>query len=197
MDDARAIRDLIENWVIWRDTGEWARLRAAWHADGRMAATWFQGSADDFVAACARAFQGPSMGHHVLGGASIEVRGARALAQTRVTLALRTTLDGVLCDATCIGRFFDFLEKRDGRWGLVLRQPIYEKDRIDAVDPGAALVLDQALLATFPAGYRHLAYLQAKSGLPIKRDMPGLTGEAVETLKADGRDWLAGAPLAR
>jgi hypothetical protein len=37
------------------------------------------------------------------------------------------------------GRFYDFLEKREGRWGLVLHQPIYEKDRMDPVDPAVRL----------------------------------------------------------
>ena len=49
MDDAMmsrlAIRELLENWVVWRDAGDWDRFRTVWHADGRMMATWFQGSA--------------------------------------------------------------------------------------------------------------------------------------------------------
>ena len=32
-------------------------------------------------------------------------------------------------------------EKRDHRWGIVLRQPIYEQDRVDPVDPSATLKL--------------------------------------------------------
>jgi hypothetical protein len=92
----------------------------------------------------------------------------------------------------CTGRFYDFFERRDGRWGLVLRQPIYEKDRIDPVDPAASLSLDNQLLAQFPEGYRHLAYLQTRIGYDVKRDMPGLTGPEVEDLYARGADWLAG-----
>jgi hypothetical protein len=47
---------------------------------------------------------------------------------------------------------------------LVLRQPIYEKDRIDPVDPAATLELDQAELAALPAGYRNLAHMQIGVG---------------------------------
>ena len=93
-----------------------------------------------------------------------------------MTISQRGPLDGVICDVLCTGRFFDFFEKRDGRWGLVLRQPIYEKDRADPVDPAAKLVLDQTLLNSFPEGYRHLAYLQAKVGYKVKTDMPGIDG---------------------
>ena len=97
----------------------------------------------------------------------------------------------------CTGRFYDFLEKREGRWGLVLRQPIYEKDRMDPVDPAAILELDAGLLDRFPVGYRHLAYLQVGIGYDVKRDMPGLKGPEVEALYRSGAAWLDGDPLDR
>jgi hypothetical protein len=75
---------------------------------------------------------------------------------------------------------------------MVLRQPIYEKDRIDPVDPAARLELDKALLSSFPEGYRHLAYLQSRVGYEVKKDMPGLDGSEVERLYARGRAWLDG-----
>jgi hypothetical protein len=75
----------------------------------------------------------------------------------------------------------------------VLRQPIYEKDRMDPVDPAASLALDGALLAQFPEGYRHLAYLQTRIGYEVKKDMPGLKGQEVEALYARGKAWLGGA----
>ena len=49
VDDRRAIRDLIENWAVWRDALMWDRFRTVWHDDGRMMATWFQGTADEFI----------------------------------------------------------------------------------------------------------------------------------------------------
>ena len=99
------------------------------------------------------------------------------------------------CDVVCTGRFYDFVERRDGRWGIVLRQPIYEKDRLDPIDPAATLELDPELLARFPAGYRHLGYVQAGIGFEVKRDMPGLTGPEVQRLYGRGARWLAGGEL--
>ena len=78
---------------------------------------------------------------------------------------------------------------------MVLRQPIYEKDRIDPVAHGVELVLDPELLARFPEGYRHLAYLQVQVGYPVKPDMPGLRGPEVERLYQRGAAWLAGEPV--
>jgi hypothetical protein len=193
--DRLAIRDLIENWVVWRDALDWKRFRTLWHDDGRMMATWFQGSADEFIRVSQDGFARGVRILHFLGGTSIELAGNRAFTQTKMTIAQRGAVEGVPCDVVCTGRFCDFLEKRAGRWGMVLRQPIYEKDRIDPIVPGTAPRLDAALLEKFPEGYRHLAYLQTRVGYTVKPDMPGLTGPAVEALYARGAAWLQGRPL--
>ncbi len=73
------------------------------------------------------------------------------------------------------------------------RQPIYEKDRLDPVEPGAKLVLDPALLAQFPEGYRHLGYLQTKAGFNVRLGLPELRGPEVAKLYAEGAAWLAGS----
>lgn len=192
--DKRAIRELIENWVVWRDAGFWDRFRSLWHDDGMMMATWFQGSADDFIRVSKEGADRGVLILHFLGGSSIEVEGPRAVAQTKMTISQRGAVEGIISDVVCTGRFFDFLEKRDGRWGMVLRQPIYEKDRIDPLDPSARLKLDQTLLDQFPSGYCHLAYLQSRIGYAVKPDMPGLTGPEVEALYERGRGWLEGRP---
>jgi hypothetical protein len=107
-------------------------------------------------------------------------------------IAQRGPIEGVVCDVVCSGRFYDFLEKRAHRWGIVRRQPIYERDRINPVDPAATLRLDPALLARFPEGYRHLAYLQSKNGQTVKTDMPGLMGLELDALYRRGAAWLSG-----
>jgi len=189
------LREMIENWVLWRDALMWEKFRSLWHDDGRMMATWTQGTADEFIEMSKQGFAKGVRILHFLGGSTIEVRGTRAFSQTKMTIAQRALVHDVLCDVVCTGRFCDFWEKRAGRWGLVLRQPIYEKDRMDPVDPAAKLSLDQKLLATFPEGYRHLAYLQTQIGYKIKMDMPGLTGPEVEKLYARAASWLSGAAL--
>jgi SnoaL-like domain len=193
--DRLAIREVVENWVVWRDAGDWERFRTVWHDDGRMMATWFQGSADEFIAVSRAGFEKGVNILHFLGGHSADLAGSRAIAQTKMTISQRAVVDDVLVDVVCTGRFYDFLEKRGGRWGVVLRQPIYEKDRMDPVDPAAKLTLDKALLDRFPEGYRHLAYLQTKIGFKVKPDMPGLRGPEVQALYARGNGWLEGKGL--
>jgi hypothetical protein len=130
---------------------------------------------------------------HFLGGSSVDLKGTRAVAQTKMTISQRGDVDKVTVDVVCTGRFFDFFEKRNQTWGIVRRQPIYEKDRMDPLDPSASLKLDPDLLGSFPEGYRHLAYIQSKLGFRIKLDMPQLKGPEVERLYRHGRAWLDGA----
>ena len=193
--DKLEIRELVDNWIVWRDAGDWDRFRTVWHDDGRMMATWFQGTADEFIDVSRQGWARGVSILHFQGGTSIDLTSHRAIAQTKMTISQRALVHDVLCDVVCTGRFYDFIEKRQGRWGLVLRQPIYEKDRIDPVDPAATLRLDREMLERFPSGYRHLAYLQSGIGYKVKPDMPGLSGAEVEALYARGRGWLAGAPL--
>jgi hypothetical protein len=192
--DRQAIRELVENWAVWRDAGDWERFRTLWHPGGRMMATWFQGPAEEFIKVSQEGFASGVRILHFLGGTSVDVAADRAIAQTKMTISQRALVHDVLCDVVCTGRFYDFLERHDDRWVIVLRQPIYEKDRLDPVHPAARLELARDRLDRFPEGYRHLAYLQTSIGYQVKPDMPGLTGPEVEALYERGARWLAGGP---
>jgi hypothetical protein len=196
--DRLAIRDVVENWVIARDSADWDRFRALWHDDGYMMATWFQGPRDDFIKVSKEGFANGVNILHFTGAsqAVLDPTRTRAISQTRMTIMQRGRVHGVLADVACTGRFYDFFAKRDGRWAIVLRQPIYEKDRIDPVAPGAVIEFNAGLLSRYPEGYRYLAYLQVQAGYPVKVDMPGLRGPATDALYARGAAWLAGEDVA-
>lgn len=189
--DKQRIREVIENWVVFRDSGKWEEFKSVWHSDGVMMATWFQGPFEEFIKVSIEGWNKGVSILHFLGGSSVELSssGTRAIAQTKMTITQRGLVDGHLCDVVCTGRFYDFMEKRAGRWGVVLRQPIYEKDRINPLDPSANFQLDQDLLMGFPEGYRHLAYIQTRLGFKVKEDMPQLKGNAVEELYQRGKQW--------
>jgi hypothetical protein len=193
-EDRLAIAEVVDNWVLWSDSGDWQRFATVWHEDGWMTATWFQGPATEFAKARRAGFERGVNIIHFLGGTTCDVAGTRAIAQTKMTINQRASVDGVVADVVCTGRFYDFFDKRQGRWAIVRRQPIYEKDRLDPVEPGAKLTLDSALLGKFPEGYRHLAYLQTKAGFAVRLGLPGLRGPEVAKLYAEGAAWLAGAP---
>jgi len=195
--DELEIRRLIERWAVWRDAGDWERFATVWHPDGMMMATWFQGPFAEFIRVTREGWAKGVNILHFLGGSAIELAGDRAVAQTKMTISQRGPVDGVPCDVVCTGRFYDFVVRHQGQWKLLHRQPIYEKDRIDPVDPAATLRLDAQALAALPEGYRHLAYIQQRIGYQVKLDMPMLRGAAVEALYRRGAAWLAGGELER
>ena len=211
IEDKRVIRELVENWAVWRDALMWDRFRTVWHDDGRMMATWFQGTADEFIKVSQEGYERGVRILHFLGGTSIDVAADRAVAQTKMTISQRARVENVLCDVVCTGRFYDFFEKRDGRWGLVLRQPIYEKDRLDPVDPwprartrsGPAGAVSRGLPASrLPADPdrlqgedRHARPRRARgrSALPPRRRLARGRGAGVKT--RGGREVLGNNPM--
>ena len=75
--DKLAIRELVENWAVWRDAGLWERFRGVWHEDGRMRRRGSRGP----LRISSKRVAGVRAGVrilHFLGGTSIDVDGTRA-----------------------------------------------------------------------------------------------------------------------
>ena len=94
--DRLTIRQLVEDWAVLRDARLWDRFREVWHDDGRMMATWFQGTRDEFIKVSEEGYQKGVRILHFLGGSTIDLVGTRAIAQTKMTISQRATVDGVL-----------------------------------------------------------------------------------------------------
>ena len=187
-----AITQVVQDWALARDTGRWERLRAAYTADGTMHTTWFVGSADEFVRRSIEGAKKGARGQHFIGTTGIDLNADRAIAETRMMLLLRAPVHGIEVDVTCYGRFYDFFLRDGGQWRIRKRVPIYEKDRLDPVDPAAQLKLDPAELARYPEGYRHLAYVQASGGASVTPGLPIPNSDALTALYQEGAAWLAG-----
>lgn len=188
--DRAAITRVVNDWGLARDDGRWEQLRACYTPDARMHTTWFVGTAAEFVERSMAAARAGARVQHFIGAATIALRDDKAVVETRMVLLVRGRLDGVEVDATCWGRFHDRMVRRDGTWRILLRVPVYEKDRLDVVDPAARLVLDADALARHPEGCRHLTFMQARNGATIMPDLavPGST--ALEQLEAGSAAWL-------
>jgi len=194
--DIAQIRDLIERWVVYRDAFLWDKFRTIWHPEGRMKATWSDSTFEAFIAKTEEGVKHGLNILHILGGSAIETNGNRAVSMTKMIILQRAEVEGVLCDVSSYARHYDLWEKRQGRWGLVSRETIADKDRIDPVDHTQQVHLDQNLLQQFPKEYRHLAYLQTKLGYAVNKDVPRLSGgKALEDLYRRGESWLAGNPV--
>jgi hypothetical protein len=159
--DRLAIRDVIETWVIARDSGDWETFRGTWQDDGYIMATWWQGPAEEFTEVTRAGWERGVNIMHFLGGCRVTVAGDRAIAQTKMTIMQRGVVHGVRCDVACMGRFYDFFERR--------RQPAEQR---------AARPAEQR--AARPAEQR--AARPAESSVP-----PGLlTGPAASLARAAG-----------
>ena len=189
-EDKLAIAEVVQNWALWRDFGDWARLRTTYHPEGVMTTTRASGPAEAFITAAAERHGKGARGTHFMGGSSVRVNGGKALAESRLILLSRAMLGDTEVDITCHGRFYDRFVRHEGSWCILRRNVIYEKDRIDAVRPGATLQLDAAVLGRFPEGYRHLAYVQTRSGAQVAPDLPTPRSPALERLYREGEGWL-------
>ena len=190
LEDRLAVRQLIEDWVLWRDSGDWDRFAALWRPDGFIMTTWCEATASEFIERGRHAWSAGMRVLHTIDGGHVVVEGDRAIAWTKMQIIQRAPVHGVLVDVICHGRFCDALVKEDGRWAMLSRQSVYEGDRMIPVEVGATVTLDKALLDTFPEGYRHLGYLQTLMGLPVNKSLPGTRDEATAILMQRMRRWL-------
>ncbi|MFM9968216.1 MAG: nuclear transport factor 2 family protein [Burkholderiales bacterium] len=188
--DKLEITEVVQQWALWRDSGNWAPLRTTYSANGRMTTMWFDGPADDFITACKAGYGKGNTSGHFICGTTIRVNGAKALSNSRLILVMRTRLDGVPVDLTSNGRFIDRFEKQNGKWAIHHRRTVYDKDRIDVVTPGAALNLDSGELQSYAEGYRHLAYVQKRAGRGLTPNTPTGGGELLTALYQDDDNWL-------
>ena len=101
--DRLTIKQLVDNWVVWRDAGDWDRFRTVWHDDGVMQATWTQGTADEFIAMSKEGWAKGVSILHFLGGNSIDLAGDRAISQTKMTISQRAVVHTVLVAVVCTG----------------------------------------------------------------------------------------------
>ena len=191
--DKSLVAELLQQWGLWRDLGNWSALKSVYAPGATMQTTWFDGPAGEFVDAIERMSAGPSRAQHYIGTPVIQVHGARALAHTRITILVRGPLEGVEVDATCYGWFIDCMVKLDGKWLIASRVPVYEKDTLLPVDPAITLQLDPVRLASHPSQYKYMAYMQSLAGATVNCDLP-LPGSAAHAeLLAKSQAWLQSA----
>ena len=175
-----------------RDEGQWDALRDLFHPQATIAVSWYRGPIDGFIEA-SRSMASPTK--HWLGVPRIQVRGERALSEVDVAIMVRSKVGALEIDVTSYARFLDrFVLCEDGRWRIVERTGIYEKDRIDPVQPSILfwLVYRFARFARFPAEYRHLAFGLKRQGLqPADRVVVAHSRDEA-ALKASAATWLAG-----
>jgi hypothetical protein len=151
--------ELIQSWGLYRDQGKWPELLATFVPEGQIAISWFSGSFAEFVDRCRKSFDAGQRSKHHIFPSIVRVAGERAVAETNIVIFVRQKIDGVLVDMTSHARFLDRLERRDGRWAIGERTAIYERDRLDPVEPSEAFgkLFTATDLSVYPGAYRYMA----------------------------------------
>ncbi|MCC6780872.1 MAG: nuclear transport factor 2 family protein [Hyphomicrobiales bacterium] len=167
--DQAACAELIQSWGFYRDQGKWPELTATFAPEGEISVSWFSGSFGDFVAHCRRAFESGQRSKHLIFPARVRGAGARAVGETNIVILVRQKIGGVLTDLTSYARFLDRLVRREGRWTILERIAVYERDRLDPVEPSDAYaqVLQGSDLSVYPEEYRFMAARLAAVGRPL------------------------------
>jgi hypothetical protein len=157
--DNYACADLIQAWGFYRDQGKWPQLLATFVPEGEISVSWFSGSFRQFVDRCRQSFDSGQRSKHHIFPSVVRVARDRALAETNIVILVRQKIGGVLADMTSHARFLDRLERRAERWAIVERNAIYERDRLDPVEPSEAFdkLFAAADLSAYPEASRYMA----------------------------------------
>jgi len=129
--DKMNIRELVEFDRYCRDYLLFKQEKTCWWDDGQVFATWFKGPIDEFLRLSGAKNKTPSK--HKINNTIVWLNGNRAIAECLCMITYRTKLGHELIDLHVWSRLHYRVEKRDGKWGLVYFEGIYEKDRIDPV----------------------------------------------------------------
>jgi hypothetical protein len=166
MQDKYSCAELIQAWGLYRDQGKWPQLLATFAPDGQIAVSWFSGPFREFVGRCTQSFNaGQRSKHHIF-----------------------PSLVRVAC-----ARFLDRLEKTSGRWAIVERAAIYERDRLDPVEPSEAFdqLFAAADLSIYPEPYRYMAARLTAAGRALAPVIYSDGSADTAQLYARYEAWLA------
>jgi hypothetical protein len=197
-EDEHQISSLLIRWGHARDNDDWETLAGCFHDDATIHISWISGPARDFVArsrAMAAARKPGEHNKHVISGPWIRVNRDRAFSRCHANLYIRSAIDGYEFDLQSWLRFFDLLEKRDNVWRIVKRTAVYEKDRLEPVDPrGVAKDFFADIdLSAFPASAKFLCYRQVRSGRAPSTNIVSVYSDEERALREEGERWLENA----
>jgi hypothetical protein len=194
--DEHEINTVLSEWAFARDAGDWDILTNCFHTDATINISWFSGLASSFVElskGMLADFKPGEHGKHLIGRARIRVEGNRATSECHAELLRRVVGDPFDFDAITWGRFFDLFEKRDdGVWRIVRRTMVYEKDRLDPVNPAdvPAGYFEAMDLSAYPPACQILCYRLGLIGRAPMENIVQAGSEAEALLKQEAVDWL-------
>ena len=195
----REIEELVYRWGMARDADDWDALDGCFHADGNIHISWISASKTEFVSRsrdmAARRQKGAHM-KHVITGPRRECQGQRGISSTNAILYIRDSIGDVWFDIESHIRFFDRTECRDGKWRILERTALYDKDRIDTVYHGHSLkdLPGMADLAQFQSEAQYLCWWLKSKGMQPLKDLITVYSDDERLLRVRFAEWLDSDP---
>lgn len=189
--DQGDVRRTLEEWGVFRDSGQWQALEGLFHPDGVIRVAWYEGHFKGFIERSKASF-GKGFAKHVMCSSAVRIEGKRAFAETNVILLGRGELDGVGCYGETHMRYLDCLHKAvSGRWQIADRATVYDHDQILPAVPGGVVAIPEAAIARWPIEYRYLAMRLDARGATLVENLPTKGSELEASIRERGATWLA------
>ena len=196
--DRSEILHVVSKSILTRDSGLWEQLAECYHSQAEFTSSWWQGKPSDFIEAAskkledARAAGGEQK--HITSNHWTEIDGDRATCECDLILFMRRTMDGVELDFATWSRRLHLMARENGDWKIYRRFAIYERDRIDPVDPtvGPERYYDGEAMAKYPRQIRHHLWRNAVLGSEPAKELCIRGTEQEHVVRAQARDWKAG-----
>ena len=206
------VKELVEFERYCRDYADYGTEEAEWNLwfdDARIVTTWHDGGKDTFMRTPG-SFTYPKTKtpdeegvidsfHHRANNTLVWLKGTRAIAEYLCCMVSRRKVNGEWMDTQVMARMHYRAEKREGKWGLVFMDVIYEQDRMDPVFQDAAFTMPREVVKK----HRNINWNMSGAGDYAKpgtgrkhRDEALLYGydlpEQVNELYAESTRWLKG-----
>lgn len=191
MTDVDEISQLVLRERQGRDRGWWEQMRAAFLPDARVHLSWFTGSGADFVTRSVAMSGRGDRSVHRMSPPVVHVRGDRAYLEAATAVEFRVDIDGTAADLISYTRLNYRLARRDGRWGVLSLDAIYERDTLTPVVPGERVALGADALTGRRPSYALIAHCLDRKGYPVGDDLLGDDRpDEVAAFYADLWAWL-------
>jgi hypothetical protein len=196
--DRSEIINVISQSIIARDSGLWDQLAECYHSKAEFESSWWTGKPSDFMKAADKKLkesrdEGGEQ-KHIASNHWIVITGDRATAECDLILYTRTAVDGVELDFATWSRRLHLMARENGDWKIWRRFAIYEKDRVDSVDPAVDLSahIRRADLSDYPKQLRHHLWRNAVRGSAPSRNLCIRGTPQENVVRDEARKWIQG-----
>ncbi|HEX3801721.1 MAG TPA: nuclear transport factor 2 family protein [Solirubrobacteraceae bacterium] len=195
LSDKLEIIELVGLERLWRDTGEWDKLAAAFTEDAVIKTTWFDGNARAFVELSREMADRGRHSKHPINPIYVRINRDRALVESRAEIQNRSEIDGVWVDMTQYVRFISRVRRTPEGWRLASFEGIYEKGTLAPVNPLDRLPFDWSEVERSvprPA-YQLWAWAMTRRGYKVPDNLLGDDRpEELRAFYAREAQWLEG-----